>query len=334
MWLCTGLFPPSQTLARHAHRFLQSRPRDPLAPDCLQRLQAILSAEPRQHPPHLAEVDAIQQNSTQIFHKVHFPNETEDLFEVTSTTRIRELCCNIATQLNLTSPDGYGLYMNTASKVITTPAVFLVSFMRKLWFNVIPGRDLTADLTFHFPQEMPKYLRGYHSCSREDMIALAALLFRILTDSDRSQFVMIPKMLNSLNIISSYNKQVGITADEARVRFLKIISSWPTYGCTFFEVKQTCEPSYPTNMRIAISKLGVSFIDPKTKELLVMHPFGRITDWQSSNHHFHMTVGVLVKGTFSCETPLGYKMEDLLTSYISMYEKEREAVLPKIHMFS
>ncbi|XP_059913806.1 unconventional myosin-VIIa-like isoform X2 [Gadus macrocephalus] len=377
LWLCTGLFPPSNSLAKHAHRFLKSRPRDPLASDCLKRLQNILSLEPRQHPPHYAEVDAIHRNSTQIYHKVTFPNEADELFEVTSTTTIRDLCSTIATQLNLSSPDGYGLFMKTAVKVSNlddemyffdslrqnaeppkkikkakeaTPSAFLVFFMRKLWFNVIPGRDLMADLTFHYPQEMPRYLRGYHNCSREDMIELAALLFRIQTDSDRSQFVMIPRMLKELvpddqidlmssdewkkNIISSYNQQMGITADEARVNFLKVISSWPTFGCTFFEVKQTCESSYPTNMRIAISKVGVSFIDPKTKELLVMHPFGKITDWQTDNHHFHMSIGGLVQGTFSCETPLGYKMEDLLLSYISMYEKERLSVLPRSQMFS
>uniref|UniRef100_A0A8C5A5F3 Myosin VIIBb n=1 Tax=Gadus morhua TaxID=8049 RepID=A0A8C5A5F3_GADMO len=348
LWLCTGLFPPSNSLAKHAHRFLKSRPRDPLASDCLKRLQNILRS-PRQHPPHYAEVDAIHRNSTQIYHKVTFPNEADELFEVTSTTTIRDLCSTIATQLNLSSPDGYGLFMKTAVKVSVralsvvlgdilkhvdfpaTPSAFLVFFMRKLWFNVIPGRDLTADLTFHYPQEMPRYLRGYHNCSREDMIELAALLFRIQTDSDRSQFVMIPRMLKELvpddqidlmssdewkkNIISSYNQQMGITADEARVNFLKVISSWPTFGCTFFEVKQTCEPSYPTNMRIAISKVGVSFIDPKTKELLVMHPFGKITDWQTDNHHFHMSIGGLVQGTFSCETPLVNTGGDTLISY-------------------
>lgn len=42
LWLCCGLFPPSQSLLRHARRFLESRRREPLATDCLQRLQSSL----------------------------------------------------------------------------------------------------------------------------------------------------------------------------------------------------------------------------------------------------------------------------------------------------
>lgn len=42
LWLCCGLFPPSQLLLRHAQRFLDSRPREPLASTCLQRMQAML----------------------------------------------------------------------------------------------------------------------------------------------------------------------------------------------------------------------------------------------------------------------------------------------------
>lgn len=45
---------------------------------------------------------------------------------------------------------------------------------------------------------MPKYLRGYHNCTKEDMFNLGGLLFRALVDSDRSQFVMIPRMLKEL----------------------------------------------------------------------------------------------------------------------------------------
>lgn len=57
---------------------------------------------------------------------------------------------------------------------------------------------MTHDLCCAAKQEMPKYLRGYHNCSREDMITLGGLLFRVEVDSDRSQFVMIPRMLRQL----------------------------------------------------------------------------------------------------------------------------------------
>lgn len=35
--------------------------------------------EPRKLPPHHVELDAIQQNSTQIRHKIHFPNDTDEV---------------------------------------------------------------------------------------------------------------------------------------------------------------------------------------------------------------------------------------------------------------
>ncbi|XP_039672113.1 unconventional myosin-VIIb-like [Perca fluviatilis] len=380
MWLCTGLFPPSPDLMRHTQSFLESRRRDQLAPDCLQRLHAMRSKEPRTLPSHSAEVDAIQQNSTQIFHKVHFPNDTSDILEVKSTTTIKDLCYSIASKLKLSSADGYGLYLKTANKVTSLQeqkyffdslrqtseipkkgkkakegnqanVPYLVIFKRKLWFNVSPGKDLVADLTFHFPQELPRYLRGYHNCTKEEMINLGGLLFRAKVDSDRSQFVMIPRMLKDLvpadqlkimspeewkkHIISAYNKQSGMTLQEAKVAFLKGISVWPTFGCAFFEVKQTCESSYPNTVLIAISKQGVSLSDPNTKELLVMHPFSRITEYQSEGGYFEMTIGTLVRGNiFVCETPQANTMEDLLRSYVTMYERQTEAFRTRNTMFS
>uniref|UniRef100_A0AAV2J7R8 GP-PDE domain-containing protein n=1 Tax=Knipowitschia caucasica TaxID=637954 RepID=A0AAV2J7R8_KNICA len=82
--------------------------------------------------------------------------------------------------------------------------------------------------------------------------------------------------------------------------------------------KQTTDPNFPETLIIAINKHGVSLIDPKTKDLLTTHPFTKISNWSSGNTYFHITIGNLVRGSkLLCETALGYKMDDLLTSYIS-----------------
>uniref|UniRef100_A0A3Q1GIG5 Unconventional myosin-VIIb-like n=1 Tax=Acanthochromis polyacanthus TaxID=80966 RepID=A0A3Q1GIG5_9TELE len=341
LWMCAGLFPPSENLMGHAQRFVESRRRDPLAAGCLQRLLEIH----RKLPPHLAEVEAIQQNVMKIFHKIHFPNERSDIFEVASTITIKELCYSIATNLKLSSAEGYGLYLKTPIKMMSldenryffdclrevtsvprkgkkvkegspTNISTKVIFKRKLWFNVSPGKDIIADISFHFPQEVPKYLHGFHNCSKEDMITLGGLLFRAQVDSDRSQFVMIPRMLKALvpadqlkimlpeewkkHIVSSYNKQSGMTVQEAKINFLRTVSSWPTFGCDFYEVKQTCERSYPNPLWIGINKQGVGLIDPASKVCAIIN-------------------------IQLCAD----QMEDLIRSYVSMYERQKQAFRPR-----
>ncbi|XP_041979694.1 myosin-VIIa [Aricia agestis] len=363
MWLATGLFACSQGLLRELTLFLRTR-RYPIAQDSLQRLQKTLRNGQRKYPPHQVEVEAIQHKTTQIFHKVYFPDDTDEAFEVDSSTRAKDFCQNIAQRLNLRSSEGFSLFVKIADKVISVPEgdfffdfvrhltdwikkarptrdgitpqfTYQVFFMKKLWTNTVPGKDRAADVIFHFHQELPKLLRGYHRCGREEAARLAALAYRARFGDNKQELQAIPQMLRELipadliklqssadwkrAIVASFNQDAGMTPEDAKITFLKVIYRWPTFGSAFFEVKQTTEPNYPELLLIAINKHGVSLIHPQSKDILVTHPFTRISNWSSGNTYFHMTIGNLVRGSkLLCETSLGYKMDDLLTSYISL----------------
>ncbi|XP_035827560.1 myosin-VIIa [Aplysia californica] len=366
MWLATGCFPPSTNLLKELMAFLRSRSRsNNLADDCLNRLQKCLRNGVRKYPPHQVEVEAIQHQTTQILHKVYFPDDSDQGFEVESSTRAKDFCQNIANSLGLKSAEGFSLFVKIVDKVISVPEgdfffdfvrhltdwirkarsvrenapppsfTYQVFFMKKLWIKTVPGRDINADLIFHYHQELPKFLRGYHKCSREDAAQLAALIYRVSYDEDKSNLSKIPEFLNRLvpsdlmksqsaedwkrAIVAAYNRDAGKSPGDAKVAFLMIIHQWPTFGSAFFDVKQTTEPNYPENLLIAINKNGVNLIHPQTKELLATHMFSKISNWSSGNTYFHMTIGNLVKGSkLLCETSMGYKMDDLLTSYISL----------------
>ena len=146
---------------------------------------------------------------------------------------------------------------------------------------------------------------------------------------------------------SKVNNAVLYALFQESLPFSLYLWLYATFGSAFFEVKQTTDPNYPELLLVAINKQGVSLIHPQTKvntrpgwvrnpkeiicsifhfhifsplqEVLVTHPFTRISNWSSGNTYFHMTIGNLVRGSkLLCETSLGYKMDDLLTSYISL----------------
>lgn len=70
------------------------------------------------------------------------------------------------------------------------------------------------------------------------------------------------QLMNSFHLV---NCNLGMSPEDAKQNFLKIIYRWPTFGSAFFEVKQTTDPSYPELLLIAINKQGVSLIHPQTK---------------------------------------------------------------------
>merc|ERR1711881_252189 len=83
LWLCTGVFSCSRNLLKEVNTFLRVKAqRQPLAKDCANRLAKTVKYGQRKYPPHLVEVDAIQNKMTSIYHKVYFPDDQHHSFEV------------------------------------------------------------------------------------------------------------------------------------------------------------------------------------------------------------------------------------------------------------
>jgi len=57
----------------------------------------------------------------------------------------------------------------------------------------------------------------------------------------------------------------GLTANDAKVEFLRTVQEWPTFGSAFFEVKQSAEPNYPEQILVALNRVGVHIMHPVTK---------------------------------------------------------------------
>ncbi|XP_019876972.2 myosin-VIIa-like isoform X2 [Aethina tumida] len=378
MYLITGLFVPSTALQAELIKFLQSR-LHPLSEPCLKRIEKTKKIGTRQMPPFTIEVEAIQQRSLQTFHRIYFPDDTDEAFEIDSMTTSQALCRSIGSRLQLENLDGFSLFVVFPDRVFSVPntdffydymvkimkwlksvqpswsngqvtAQYQLFFMKKLWVNAQPGKSPNADHIFHYHQELPKYLKGYHKCSKQDAILLAAYILRArdLKESDATSFLnhnhkeIIPADIYKAATASEWKKSIltelkklhNLSADDAKTAFLKHIYNWPTFGSTFFEVKQATDPTYPEIIIVAINKKGVNIIHPITKDILATYDFVELFSWSSGNTYFHMTVGsVLRKKKLLFETSQGYKMDDLITSYtyywrdVSIKEKETKGLI-------
>lgn len=132
MYLVTGLFAASPSLMIELNKFLKSR-LHPLVEPCLKRLQRTQKIGPRKFPPYTVEVDAIQHRSLQIYHKIYFPDDSDEAVEIDSVTRASDLCTNIAERLDLSSSEGFSLFVMISDKVFSIPdESFFYDFLHEL----------------------------------------------------------------------------------------------------------------------------------------------------------------------------------------------------------
>ena len=151
---------------------------------------------------------------------------------------------------------------------------------------------------------------------------LAALIYRVKFGESKQEMVQLNQMLPQLvptdliktmsaqdwkrEIIKAHNQDSGLSPEEAKVAFLKIIYRWPTFGSAFFEVKQTTDPNYPELLLVAINKQGVSLIHPQSKvsNALYLSTAPRKKGFPRSSHNQRVNHSNLEKPFFGLQYTL------------------------------
>ena len=103
----------------------------------------------------------------------------------------------------------------------------------------------------------------------EEAAILAALIYRVKHAEAKQDIATVLKHLLPSDllkqqsshewkkeIVKAYNQDSGMSPDEAKVAFLKVIYRWPTYGSAFFEVNQASDQNFPEKLQRWSSVLG------------------------------------------------------------------------------
>lgn len=312
LWLATGVMLPSQQVQKELFEFLKTR-KHPIAAECLRRIQKTMKLGHRKYPPYIVEVEAIRVRTIEIYHKVYFPDDTDEAFQIESSTKTKDLVQTITKRLELKSSEGFSLFIKIGDKVFSIPEEYFIFdfiyelmewirdtlptrsndnriqceyqlfFMKKLWVNVVPGKDPCADEMFYFYQEVPKFLQGYYKVTKQEAVDLAGYIFWSVYEEADKQLLQksFPEMMLSLvpedairmqkadqwkrDIIARVNALNGISQPMAKLEFLRIVHRFPMFGSTFFVTKQATDQNLPETLLIAINKHGFNLIDPRTK---------------------------------------------------------------------
>ncbi|XP_012941273.2 myosin-VIIa [Aplysia californica] len=362
--LLTSLCQPSNELIDHLLTIIRSA-QHPLAHRCEVNLKLNRKKGAcRLYPSHVQEHEMVLHQQPNVRVQVCLPNQSVQTIEVTSGTRIFDIKKEIAARLKLRTFSEYSLFFTANDKVhclsdrlyyfdcLTHSEIFwfnskrrnslspgktgqtpLLVMLKKIWVNGQPGVDPMADQTFHFPQESPNYLRGYHKVSDSVVPKLAALSYRAqhgkdeskLTDLSKIEQIILPKgFLEGKDakaiqeeIQQEYSSQ-NMNSEQAKTAFLQILSKISTYGSVFFEVKQRHMTTLPKSCLVAINYSGVHLINGTTKDVIKSYEFQSIPNWayDESSFTFIVTEGIAT-AKLLVETHVGHNIDDLLMSYVA-----------------
>lgn len=127
-------------------------------------------------------------------------------------------------------------------------------------------------------------------------------------------------------IFAEHRKHVGLSEIDAKVEYTKTARELPTYGVTFFLVKEKLPSKNKLVPRLlGVTKDSVLRLDEKTKEILKTWPLTTVRRWGASPKTFTLDFGDYADSYYSVQTTEAEQIVQLISGYIDIILKKKKS---------
>lgn len=127
-------------------------------------------------------------------------------------------------------------------------------------------------------------------------------------------------------IFNEHKKYIDLPELEAKVLYTRTVRALPTYGVTFFLVKEEMKGKNKLVPRIlGVTKDSVLRLDERSKEILQNWPLTSVRRWGASPHTFTLDFGDYSDCYYSVQTTEAEQILQLISGYIDIIMKKKEA---------
>lgn len=126
-------------------------------------------------------------------------------------------------------------------------------------------------------------------------------------------------------IFAEQKTHAGVSEIDAKVAYTKTARELPTYGVTFFLVKEKLMSKNKLVPRLlGVTKDSVLRLDEHTKEILQTWPLSTVRRWGASPNTFTLDFGDYAANYYSVQTTEAEQIVQLISGYIDIILKKKK----------
>ncbi|XP_055324815.1 talin-2 isoform X2 [Sitodiplosis mosellana] len=215
-----------------------------------------------------------------------------------------------------------------------------VLLKRKFFFSDqnIDSRD-PVQLNLLYVQARDAILDGTHPVTQEKACEFAGIQAQIqfgdyIESKHKPGFLDLKEFLPQSNarvkniekkVFAEHRKHISLSELDAKVLYTKTARELPTYGVTFFLVKEKMVGKNKLVPRLlGVTKDSVLRLDEHTKEILKTWPLTTVRRWGASPNTFTLDFGDYADEYYSVQTTEAEQIVQLIAGYIDIILKKKQ----------